>query len=394
MTAQRYNPETIPDDRVVCRSFDALPRHDTLWDMCLTPDDTAYFGVCVEFTGGMSAWLCSYRRDTDRIEYLADMAEVTGEPNDSGHATQGKIHFSLCAAADGAVYGATHCTTAPQGETVWNPFTMYADPVRCYPGGHLFRYDPRARQTADLGILIPHEGVRVMVMDAERKILHGTTYPKCHYFVYDLNKRRLTDLGRFGAIHQLALFIDRQGNGYTTDNFGRLVRCEAGSWRLRTLDAQIPHAPFRRGENNILLTTARDPATDLWYGITYSVERRLFCFDPATGRMRDLGMGYGMQDDPCGLELVYPGGLTVGRDGLLYYTLTETVTDPDNKRGHLIRHDPARNEAVDFGVVAPQGRVFSGHSCHGKTDSAGVMYFTQNSAKPPRFYMYLPQGAR
>ena len=188
-----YNQSLIPPERFACKVLEKLPTHDTLWDLCMAPDDTLYIGACVEHTGGMSAWLCSYHRRTDRIEYLADMGVVTGEDPASGHATQGKIHFALnYNPNDGCIYGATHCTTAPLGEKTWAPFTMYSDPIRNYPGGHLFVYDPRTRETRGLGILMPHEGIRVMVLDPARNLLHGTTYPRNHYFIYDLNRKKLT----------------------------------------------------------------------------------------------------------------------------------------------------------------------------------------------------------
>jgi len=360
-----------------------------MWDLAMAPDDTLYIAACGEYSGGMSAWLCSYHHRTDRIEYLADLAEVTGEPNDSGRATQGKIHFSLCVAGDGRIYGATHCTTPPKGDPTWPPITMYTDPVRSFPGAHLFVHDPRGRETRDLGILIPREGIRVMVLDRKRNLFHGTTYPKCHYFVYDLEKRKLTDLGRFGCMHQLALFLDDEGNGYTTDNFGRMIRCEAGGGRLRALNSQLPHAPFRRGEHNIMFQAVPHPRTGRIYGATYDVDARLFCYDPKRDVMRDLGTGYGRQYIPDILSGPYPGGLVFGPDGCLYYVICERDWDgPGTRRGHLIRYDTERETAEDLGVFAVGGAVYSGRSCHGKADRAGNLYFAENSATPPRFAIY------
>ena len=390
-----YNTSRISSDRVAGRALVGLPHHDTMWDLFLAPDDTLYIGACVEHTAGMSAVLCSYRQDTDTIRYLADIGEVTGEDPESGHAPQGKIHFALCMDRQGLLYGATHCTTAPKGDPIWSPFTMYADPVRCFPGSYLFVHDPKTRETRSLGLLIPHEGVRVMVIDQERELLHITSYPKNHYYLYDLRKRELEDLGRLGNIHQLALFLDDQGHGYTTDSFGRMIRCDTDRRRLESLHSQLPHAPFRNGENNIMLQAVRRPGTHLIYGASYDVDQRLFRYDPRTDEMTDLGMGYGRRDYPTRLaSSYYPGGLVFGSDGHLYYAMGENETDSESRgRGHIIRRNPDTGEEEDLGWVEADGLRFSGRSCHAKCDSRGVLYFAQNGAVPPQFFIYRPAGS-
>ena len=389
-----FKNTVIPPDRVACRPLAGLPGHDTMWDMCMGPDDTLYIGACVEHTSGMSAWLCSYHHATDKIEYLADIGEVTGQDPASGHATQGKVHFSLCFGSDGLLYGATHCTTAPKGDRIWSPFTMYCDPVRDFPGAYLFVHDPKTRETRSLGIITPREGVRVMVMDRERDILHGTTYPKCHYFVHDLRKRETKDLGRFGNVHQLALFLDDDGNGYTTDSFGRMIRCEAGTHRLTRLKTQLPHAPFRKGEHNIMAQAVRQPGTEIIYGGTYCADSHLFRYDPRNDAMTDLGLPYGREDQPTCLASTYAGGMTFGKDGHLYYGIADGgVKDPDAPRGHIIRHNVSTGEAEDLGLLVCENGQFSGRSVHAKTDSLGNIYIAQNSSVPPQFFIYYAERA-
>jgi len=408
-----YNRTLIPADQVTVKVLDRLPRHDTIWDMHMAPDDTLYIGACVEHTAGMSAWLCSYRHDTGKVEYLADMAEVTGESNDSGHATQGKIHFSLCHDNDGLIYGATHCTTAPKGDIRWSPFSMYRDPIRSFPGSYLFVHDPKTRETRSLGILTPNEGIRVMVMDRDRNLLHITTYPKCHYLIYNLQKKTLEDLGRFAHLHQLALFLDRKGNAYTTDSFGRMLRIAADTHRIESLGVQLPHAHFRSGEHNILWQVAKQPGREVIYGATYVRDARMFRYDMESNEMTDLGLAYGRREPLPIPEEVAIGGMTFGKDGSLYYTTAEGREPEDLPRsnpprpydpnapqdvpwrrkspGHLIRYDIETRGAEDLGIFGPEELPFNGRSCHGTTDSKGNLYFNQSVSTPPRFYIYRPE---
>ena len=232
-----------------------------------------------------------------------------------------------------------------------------------------------------------------MVMDQERDLLHITSYPKCHYFLYDLKTRTLEDLGRFGNVHQLALFLDEEGNGYTTDSFGRMLRCDVQTRRLRRLNTQLPHAPFRRGEHNIMFHAAKEPGSGLIYGTGYAVDARLFRYDPKRDEMTDLGLAYGREDVPLALQVPYPGGLTFGKDGHLYYAIAARKRAPGSGRdGHLIRRNVTTGSEEDLGIVAADGLTFSGRSCHGKTDSLGNIYLAQNGAVPPQFFVYRRAG--
>jgi len=399
-----FNRAAIASDRVSCVSLDGLPTHDTIWDLYMTPTDILYIGACIEHTSGGSACLCSYHCANGAMSYLADMAEVTGDRPETGIAPHGKIHFSICQGSDGLIYGATHCTTAPRGDPAWSPWTMYCDPVRHYPGAHLFVHDPGTGETRSLGILTPHEGVRVMRLDSQRMVFHGTTYPKNHYFTYDLRKRELRDLGRIGNIHQLCLFIDDEGNAYTTDHFGRLILCEPGADTLKMLDVQLPHAPFRRGEYNIMLSAAREPATGAVYGTTYSMDMRIFRFDPRRCEVTDCGTPYGWADRPYpmarhepgvrGRVEIFPGGVTFGTDGMLYYPIAGAGRTEDGPcEGHLMRYDPRTEESEDLGVLTADGHVFTGSGCHSKTDSRGNIYIVEDAATPPHFFVYRPEGS-
>jgi hypothetical protein len=398
-----FNRKAIPVDQVAVKSLAGLPQHDTIWDLCMTPSDMLYIGACIEHTSGGNAWLCSYDCNQDTITYLANMEDVTGDKVNSGIAPHGKIHFSLCYDNDGIIYGATHCTTAPQGDPVWSPFTMYCDATRYYPGAHLFRHDPRTGETASLGILIPHEGIRVMRLDPERMVFHGTTYPKNHYFTYDLRTRELRDLGRIGNIHQLCLFIDANGNGYSTDHFGRMIRCNADTHELVMLKTQLPHAPFRRGEYNIMLSAVNEPGSTVFYGTTYSMDMRLFRYDTKKDEMTDLGTPYGYSDRPDPMAFhesgingnteIFPGGVALGKDGWLYYPIAAPGRDGNAPyEGHLMRLHPLLEEAQDLGILTAGEHTFTGSGCHAKSDSKGNIYIVEDSATPPRFYIYHSKG--
>lgn len=374
------------------RVLEELPSHDTIWDLRMHQDNTLYIGACMERTSGGNAWLCSYRADTDRIEYLADLGVVTGEGAETGRPTHGKIHFSLNCAADGLVYGATHCTTAPAGDPVWSPLTMFTDSMRSYPGARFFVHDPATKETRDLGILTPREGIRVMVMDVERNLFHGTTYPKNHYFIYDLSEKEYKDLGRIGFLHQLAIVLDRDGNGYTTDSWGRFIRCRADTHELEYTGAQMPFT-FTNGEHNYYWQAVREPRTGVIYGVGHQEVMTLFRYDPQTNVVDNLGPIYGHIDNsPYGSLALSGDGMTFSPDGFLYYVATVAGGPGEaGRRNHLIRYDTSRDEQTDVGVMQVGEVIFSDCSSHAHADSHGNLFIADSHASPPRLFVYLAE---
>ena len=383
----------IPQERMRVRVLDKLPEHDTIWDLCMAPDDTLYIGACLENFGGGSAWLCTYRADTDKIEYLVDMSVLTGECVDSGRPTQGKIHFSLNYDENGLIYGATHCTTAPMGEKMWSPFTNYADSIRSFTGAHLFVYDPKTREAKCLGIPMPREGIRVMVLDAKRRVFHGTSFPKNHYFIYDLNTMECRDLGRVGNSHQVAMVMDNDGNGYVTDNFGHLVRCKAETYELEYLGVQTP-VTHRNGEQNYSWQMVVEPKTGMIYGINMEECNTLWRYDPKTNRMEDLGPTYGfVNHGPYGYTSAdMAGGLVFGMDGFLYYDAKENDT-PQGSVHHLIRYDTNTGDQTELGVIVSEGVNLCSVTSHAKADSKGNLFFADSATTPPRMFIYLNEGS-
>ena len=196
--------------------FPEHPQHDTIWSITLGHDDQVYLGLCLEGKGGGVAQVYRYDTNARQLQHLADMGEVTGEAADSGHATQGKIHFSLCHATDGKLYGATHCTTPPMGQRIWSPLTMWGDPVMSFPGGHIFRYDTHTGESVDFGPIFPNDGIPYLTLDEERERLYGVTYPKAHFFRTDLVGRNVVDYGRVSSWYPISMVFDETGNLWHT----------------------------------------------------------------------------------------------------------------------------------------------------------------------------------
>lgn len=270
--------------------FRKHPLHDSIWALVRGADGHIYIGLCCEYSGGGVAQLYRYNVASKKLEHCLDIGEVTGEPASNGRATQGKIHFSLCAASDGSIYGSTHCTTPPLGHTVWNPFGMWDDPLLSYPGGHIFRYDPKSGKAVDFGIIAPHEGLPLMVLDEKRQRLYGITYPKAHFFHTNLAGRDQVDYGRVSSWYPIGLCFDSRMNIFFSDTNSQLIKYDVKQDRL-IFTHQTPYAnPWNASRRFSWMSNLNLAEDGKIYGTHYH-NVHLFRFDPRedTPRIEDLG---------------------------------------------------------------------------------------------------------
>lgn len=272
--------------------FKKHSEHDSIWSMVRGVDGHIYIGLGQEFTGGGVAQLYQYNVTTRKLEHRADLADVTGEHAGNGHATQGKIHFSLCAASDGNIYGTTHCTTPPAGHLVWNSYGMWDDPLFNYPGGHIFRYDPKTGKTVDFGVVFPNEGLPFMVLDEKRDRLYGITYPRAHFFRVNTAGRGLVDYGRISSWYPIGLCFDAKMNIFFSDANSQLIKYDLKQDRVIFL-RRTPYAePWNRSKRFSWISNLNPAEDGKIYGTHYCNDH-LFRFDPRqeVPEIEDLGPG-------------------------------------------------------------------------------------------------------
>ncbi|OPZ91319.1 MAG: hypothetical protein BWY73_01123 [candidate division TA06 bacterium ADurb.Bin417] len=263
--AKNERVQSVAGGRLEYLPFEALPLHDSVWGLCTGKDGMIYASACGECTGGLSVFILRYDPAARKLEYLLEVGPAVGQPPDNGHATQCKIHYCLLPGSDGLLYCATHASGPPLGDPIWRPWNCWDDPVRNFPGSYLFTYDPASGRLDNFGIGPLKEGSRALALDEKRHKLYGLTWPRNHFYVYYLDQRRYLDLGRIGDINPQAIFLDRAGNAYTTDDYGWILRCEAGRDRLQRLGVQCPSAAGRtgcaRGTGPLLAARCRAAAT-------------------------------------------------------------------------------------------------------------------------------------
>ena len=347
----RINDSTKRLDPRIVRAvyFDKYPNHDTIWAMCRGADGRIYIGLCSEGLGGV-AQLCAYDPRKDKMSYIADMGEVTGDKLADGKLPQCKIHFSLCPAADGMIYGATHMTAPAPDESVADLYGLIGNMKHGYSGGFIFAYDPAAGKTECLGLGAPFEGIRCMIFDQERSRFYGITFPRVHLFSFDLKSRERKDLGRIGNMGAFSLFLDKNGRVYGSNDFGKLYRYDPRKDEIEGLSIEVPKIPWRGSPLNFLFHNVEGPDGKI-YGDTY-FDGYLFRYDPYDGhegKIESLGKGWG-DDNPRQWFADYIQDPVFGTGPNLYYGIG-TIW----QRKYLVRLNVETMKRENLGYVLKDG---------------------------------------
>lgn len=378
--------------------FAERPLADSCWSLHAGPDGRIYAASCIEHTGGESATLVRYDEVGDRLEYLFDLDEVTGDRRDSGRATQCKIHYSFAPeAAHDRLYMATHLSGPPKGERHYNPWNAWHDEARAFRGAYLVTYDTARDAVVEATLMIPKEGCRCLCLDPDRRWLYALTYPRDHLVIFDLKTGVLRDRGRIGSVNCQCLFLDRRGRLHFSDDEGRLLRYTPEDDALTVLPHRIAHEAYQTGWHGVLYDAVASPAGDCIYMLPWMVQPHLMRYWPEDGphgSLEDLGPLTQPRDahHPLSMSLDHAGGLVFGLDGDLYFARAVWPAGGEQRcsfreweavYGEVLCFSP---EAGTFRVIAELRRgqpgTSSSYVTRGARDRWGHLYFGHVGARP------------
>lgn len=388
--------------------FQEKPEPDSCWSLSAGPDGRIYAASCCEGTPGGGVFIVRYDDAKDRLETVVDVAEAVGVPLKSGRATQCKIHYSFAASpATGLLYAATHLSAPGHGQLGYSPWADWKDEEQSFPGSMLLAWDTGRDAVAWSAPFIPREGCRCLALDEKRGRLYAVSYPRDHFWIYDIEKRRIRDMGRIGSVNSQVVFTDRVGRAYASDGDGRLLRFDPDTDRLVELPVSVPCSPLQNGWHGVLYDLVASPDGECVYGVPWNADPHLFRYWPMEGphgRMEDLGPVHQERDRtmPIAYYLDHCGGLVFGADGMLYYAASRwqagdeagprAVTDVPT-RGVVVRYDPKTGERADAALLQAHPGGQGHYVSRAARDRHGNLFFGQVPRPVPAGLSRLEMGA-
>ena len=371
--------------------FTEHPDSDSCWSLSVGPDGRIYAAACAEGVPGGVVKVVRYNEETDSLDYLFAMDEMVDDPFDSERATQCKIHYSFAPSmSDGVMFMASHLSGPPIDEPAYSPWRSWHDQKKCFRGSALLAFDTGTDEVLWWDTLLPKEGCRCLLHDEERGLLYALSYPRDHFFVYDIKRRLRRDVGRIGSINAQALFMDRSHRVWTTDDYGRLVRYDSETGRLERSPYLLPHdGAYQTGWHSVFYDVVGSPDGECVYASTWIAGPRLMRIRPNEGewgRVEDLGPATQGRDltFPMAKLVDHCGGLTFAGDGMLYYGASrwqDGITDArsaelgqmegviwrlnpetlEREEVAVLRRPDANAQYVSRGAADHNGDLFFGH---------------------------------
>jgi hypothetical protein len=388
-------------------SFSEHPQSDSCWSLSTGPDGKIYAAACNENNPGGAVKIVRYNDESDSLEYLVDVPKVLNDPVDSGRGTQCKIHYSFAPSKrDGILYSATHLSGPPIDLEAYSPWRMWHDKKRCFRGAGLIAYDTTQDQVLWSDIMLPKEGCRCLAIDEKRQVLYSISYPRDHLFAYSLKNRQLKDLGRIGSVNSQAIFVDRRGYVWMTDDYGHMLRYLPDQDILETTPLIIPHSEFQNGWHCVLYDVVNAPDRQAYYMIPWSLDPHLIRFWPEEGkygRLEDLGPINQARDTGiihC-FHLDHAGGLVFDNEGYLYYVHSRWQQDSRiqfntegqtiKAEGVVMRINPATLEKKEI-TTLKRGDESIHYITRGAKDRNGNLFWGIIASNPVGFFkLQMPQ---
>lgn len=237
-----------------------------------------------------------YDPETDEIEMLADLTEVT-DGTEIPMIPQGKSHANFYE-RDGKLYISTH--VGVHGSVLDGEVALTREGYEPYPGGHFLSYDLSSGEYERLAMAPDNEGILSMTMDTERGHLYGITWPLGYFIHYDI------DAGEF---HDLGLVSGRGEAGTPGEDFRVLGRS-------LFVDAQDGSVYFSTADGDIFSYSPYTNALEMVQGV-------------------DLRRDYFGEHDPT-----RPGSMAYGWRQIVWHPDEEVAYGVHGKSGYLFRFDP------------------------------------------------------
>lgn len=284
-------------------------------------DDCVYCGI-TDFSNDI---FYRYRRSDKAFECLNFQA--VADRYDA------KFHRSLELDADGVLWAAT---------AMLHDVDRYGEA----PGGSIVRYDTKSGRLEKVAIPFPHIYIQSLVLDRERRLLHGVTFTPERLFTYKIETGEVIDHGPIGSALEMAQperpVLDSRGRLWCTWGVTRAFMDSTGSHPIRLLSLDPDTNTVKHYDYGIDLLGRYDKGrvdsmlagTDgnVYLGSSLGALYRL---EPETAKVTYLGK-------PVPGERM--AGMACGSDGTFYLAC-------GRPGAHIVKYFPGQDRFLVLGQV-------------------------------------------
>jgi hypothetical protein len=180
-----------------------------------------------------NSYIYEYNIKTDKVHCLGDIMTVLSLKG--YHNRQPKIHTPILQHTEsGLLYFGTDAGDRAIGAT-WDHI------LEGYAGGYLATLNPTTKEVTNLGMVMPHRGMKSLLLDSDNSFLY-TTIPENGIMIkYDIKRDSVIRLGRLRSKDTpRTMFLDKWNNVYTGTTHSNLVRYNVEKDTLEYFNVRIP----------------------------------------------------------------------------------------------------------------------------------------------------------
>lgn len=356
------------------------PEYDACWGIAKAKDNKIYIPICKEFVPGAVGQLYSFDIDKEIFEHVLDLSIVTGDDPKHGRAPQGKVHFSLCPASDLKIYAATHMTPPPIGVPFQNdPYGTMNDGYRYFEGSHLFYYDSVSGEIVDFGVIIPHQGVGVLLLDENVERFFGITYPLGHLFTCNLKGQDLIDLGKVSENYLLSIIKYDDETIYFVSSDGRIVSINPKTFKVTFTDIFLPNSRLNNIAYMSMCDSVLGPDGKIYCSLYGHTNVCRFWSEKGKIIVEDMGYPY---DEEIDARYTRPRALVFDKSNNLYYIVVKKY------ESYMVSLNIENNSIKNYGAIIKDG--IKGTGWRMVIDDKGRIYFADVGQIPVNLWRFNP----
>ncbi|MDD3840979.1 MAG: hypothetical protein PHP06_10545 [Clostridia bacterium] len=343
--------------------FESEP-NNSIWDSNVGPNGKMYMSLSSELTLCGYARLYEYDPKTNQGKKLFEVEKVILPQERAMRAS--KFHTSISFLNNGKLAMTTHSTDRAPSHPTWLPEQHYGHIWEGFAGSNIVVYDPKTKETSNLGIPVPRESLYGSIYDPKHNALYSLGFMRGHLYRYSFDDKTVIDLGQVSEGHSFRMVLGPDGNIYSATKSGYMFKIDTDKQKVIDMNYRVPfysygdNYTFGESFGNIAAGKI-GPDGRIYFSIMYGPD--IIALDTRTGKIENMGPylptpRYAITENRNGVF-----GIDFDSNGVLWYHVSScndgSETSLPSQPGSLFRWDILNGGKPEWiGIVGTTKRVF------------------------------------